>query len=62
MSHPLQSNWPVKTKSIDCDRIKKDGWLENGILVVKRDDPALTWDQIFMIDKLGESLYGERKK
>lgn len=60
MSHPLQSNWPVKTKSIDCDRIKKDGWLEHGILVVKRDElPNVYRD---MVDVLGEFIYGSREK
>lgn len=58
---PLQSNWPVKTKSIDCAAIKKAGWHENGILVVDRNDGNLSWDIRHMIDAVGNALYGERK-
>ncbi len=58
---PLRTNWPVKTKSMDCDRIKKDGWITDGILVVKRDDPNISWDIRHMIDTIGTALYGERK-
>lgn len=61
MSH-LQSNWPVKSKPMDCDRIKKAGWLEHGILAVDRNAPDLSWDIKHMIDAIGNALYGERDK
>jgi len=58
---PLRTNWPFKGTVADLDQMKKRGWIEKGILGVDRNDPNLSWDQIFMIDKLGESLYGPRK-
>ena len=62
MSH-LQTNWPYKFSSSPADlrELKKNAWIKKGILGIERNDPSLTWDQIFMIDKLGESLYGPRK-
>lgn len=57
---PLQSNWRSPS-SMDKERVKKIGWLSDGILVVDRNADGLTWDQIYMIDQLGNSLYGERK-
>lgn len=62
MPQPLQSNWPVKTKSIDCAAIKKAGWLDNGMLVVDRNDPKLGWAYREMVDAIGAHLYGERVK
>lgn len=58
---PLQSNWRSPS-SMDKERVKKIGWLSDGILVVDRNDPKLTWDIVHMIDMVGNALYGERVK
>lgn len=47
---------------MDKERVKKIGWLSDGILVVDRNDPKLTWDIVHMIDTVGNALYGERVK
>lgn len=58
---PLQTNWPNTSSPADLSEMKKRGWIEKGILAIDRNAPGLSWEQIFMIDTLGNSLYGERK-
>jgi hypothetical protein len=47
---------------IDVDAEKKSGWREHGILVVKADDPMLTWPERELVKQLGRKLYGERRE
>jgi len=49
-------------KRIDVDAEKKFGWREHGILVVKADDPELTWPERELVKQLGQKLFGERKE
>ncbi len=46
---------PVK---IDADQIKREGWLEQGILVVSATDARLNWIEQEQIKQIGEKLYG----
>ena len=42
------------------EEIKRDGWREQGLLVVSEDDPRLAWPERELIRQLGSKLYGER--
>lgn len=46
----------------DPDSIKREGWHEQGVLVVSADDPRLTWPDRELVRQLGRKLYGERKQ
>jgi hypothetical protein len=43
------------------DEVKRDGWLDQGVLVVSADDPRLAWPERKLVRRLGAKLYGERK-
>jgi hypothetical protein len=43
------------------DHIKRDGWREQGILVVAENDQRLTWPEREVVRQLGEKLYGKRE-
>lgn len=40
--------------------VKRDGWLEQGLLAVSLDDQRLTWIERELVKQLGEKLYGKR--
>ena len=42
----------------DADRVKRDGWYEQGVLAVSVDDHRLTWPERELVRQLGEKLYG----
>lgn len=42
------------------DRFKREGWREQGLLVVDAEDQRLTWPERELIRHLGEKLYGRR--
>ena len=44
------------------EQIKKDGWLERGLMAVSIDDQRLTWLERELVRQLGEKLYGKRKE
>jgi hypothetical protein len=44
-----------------AEQVKRDGWLEHGILVVNDDDQRLTWPERQLIRQLGERLFGKRQ-
>ncbi|MDE2029185.1 MAG: hypothetical protein KGI97_01335 [Alphaproteobacteria bacterium] len=39
--------------------IKRDGWREQGILVVSIADSRLTWPEKELLCQIGEKLYGK---
>jgi hypothetical protein len=43
------------------DTVKREGWREQGILVIHADDGRLTWPERELVRQLGERLYGERR-
>jgi len=45
----------------DADRVKRDGWHEQGMLAVLVDDQRLTWPERELVDQLGTRLYGKRR-
>lgn len=36
------------------------GWLDDGILLIDRNDERLNWDYRKMVEMIGNHLYGER--
>ena len=43
------------------EQVKRNGWRDQGILVVAEDDDRLTWPERELIRRLGEKLYGKRE-
>ena len=43
------------------EEVKREGWREQGVLVVSPADPRLTWPEREIVRQLGERLYGDRK-
>ena len=40
------------------EQVKRDGWREQGVLVVTANDERLTWPERMLVRQLGEKLYG----
>ncbi len=40
--------------------IKRDGWVEQGLLAVSVEDQRLTWPERELVKQLGEKFYGKR--
>lgn len=56
---PLARLLPEKP---DAEQIKRDGWKEQGILVVAMDDPRLDMIEREFVKQLGNTLYGDAKR
>ncbi len=44
----------------DPERVRREGWHEQGVLAVSADDDRLTWPERELVRQLGEKLYGPR--
>jgi len=44
----------------DPEDVKRDGWMERGVLVIAEDDDRLTWPERELVRQLGAKLYGKR--
>jgi len=44
---------------VPVEDIKRDGWREQGILVVSIADSRLTWPEKELLCRIGEKLYGK---
>jgi len=44
----------------NSEQIKKDGWLERGLMAVSIEDQRLTWPERELVRQIGEKLYGKR--
>ena len=42
------------------ESVKRDGWMEQGLLAVSLDDQRLTWIERELVKQLGDKLYGKR--
>ncbi len=42
------------------EKVKRDGWHEQGLLAVMVDDARLTWPERALVEQLGTKLYGKR--
>jgi hypothetical protein len=43
------------------DEVKRDGWRQQGLLVVSAEDDRLTWPERELVRQLGEKLYGNAR-
>lgn len=46
----------------DPEQVKRDGWKEQGVLVVNLSDSRLTWPERELVRQLGAKLYGARPR
>ena len=53
---PLGKLQPV---SMDTEKVKQNGWREQGILVISQDDTRLDFFQREAVKQIGNQLYGE---
>ena len=44
----------------DPEQVKREGWREQGVLVIAEDDQRLTWPERELVKQLGSKLYGRR--
>jgi hypothetical protein len=44
------------------EQLKRDGWIDQSILVVSADDQRLTWPERELVRQLGEKLYGSKQR
>ena len=44
------------------EQVNREGWREQGVLVIAENDHRLTWPEREMIRQLGEKLYGDNRK
>ncbi len=44
----------------DPEQVKRDGWQEQGVLVIAENDQRLTWPERELVKQLGSKLYGKR--
>ena len=56
---PLGKIQPTK---IDLEKVKKEGWKNDGILVVKKDDERLSWDEQELIKQIGNKIYNNQNR
>jgi hypothetical protein len=42
------------------EMVKREGWREQGVLVVSPEDERLSWPERELVRQLGEKLYGPR--
>ena len=56
---PLGKIQPTK---IDLEKVKKEGWNKEGILVIKIDDERLNWPEKEIIKQIGNKIYNSKNK
>lgn len=44
----------------DPEQVKREGWREQGVLVIAEDDQRLTWPERELVKQLGAKLFGPR--
>ena len=42
------------------EQIKREGWREQGLLVISPEDERLSWPERELVRQLGEKLYGPK--
>lgn len=50
------------SNSVDYDAIKKNGFHDQGLLVVDINDDRISWVEREVLRQVGEKLYGKSKK
>ena len=44
------------------DQVKREGWIDQNVLVVSADDQRLTWPERELVRQLGDKLYGSKQR
>ena len=44
------------------EQVKREGWVDQNVLVVSAEDQRLTWTERELVRQLGEKLYGGRRR
>ncbi len=52
----------MQPEKIDPEKLKKQGWKENGILVVNVNDDRLNWPEKEIIKQIGTKIYKTKPK
>ena len=52
----------MQSKTIDPEKLKKQGWKESGILVVNVNDDRLNWPEKEIIKQIGTKIYKTKPK
>ena len=47
----------IQPEQIDKEKLKREGWNNDGILVVKIDDERLNWAEKELIKQIGDKIY-----
>ena len=55
---PLQ---PWQGQGFDVETIKREGWRDQGILVISPEDQRLDWMERQLLTQIAERLYGRRR-
>ncbi len=60
--NPLKCNLGrLQPKPIDAEKLKREGWKNDKILVVKADDERLSWPERELIKQIGDRIYSRKK-
>ena len=51
----------LQPQSTDVEAIKREGWREQGILVISTEDQRLDWMKRQLLKQIAERLYGRRE-
>ncbi len=52
----------IQSEPMDTEKIKRDGWVDQGILVVDVADPRLDFFQRETVKQIGNQLFGKGEK
>lgn len=52
----------IQPERPDPEEMKREGWQQQGILVIAVDDQRLDWVQRGFVSQIGEALYGKRRE
>ncbi len=52
----------IQPKKLDPEKIKRKGWLEDGILVINLKTVKLAWNEKELLKTIGNKLYGKKKE
>jgi hypothetical protein len=61
VNNPLKcSLGRIQPKQIDAEKLKREGWKNDGILVIKVDDERLSWPEKELIKQIGDKIYNNK--
>jgi hypothetical protein len=50
----------MQPKRIDAEKLKREGWNNDGILIIKVDDERLSWPEKELIRQIGDKIYNNK--